>query len=118
MYLLVFLAIQLSSVDQPASFYISMERSGGFAGMTVHTEVQSDTLSSEQQKELWSLIAQTDQLSLPKSSDGGNPMPDQYTYKLSLRFDAIEKNVEISEGQLTDSWRSLINHLMRLTRKQ
>lgn len=115
MYLLVFLLLQGSNF-QMEQYYIYFERSGGFAGITQTLELKSDTLSVEDQDHLRTLIDASGFFDIESEKDSG--MPDQFNYKLTVKYKGKEKTLELEESGITDSLRPLITYLSRKARSR
>lgn len=95
-------------------------RTGGFAGIKLETQVDSETLPPEEARSLVDEVRQSGFFKLPgqlKAAPGG---ADRFQYTLTI-WDAAEVHtVEIGEAQMPDSLRPLVQHLDLLarTRKQ
>jgi len=118
MYLLVYLALVFNCMGASDQFYISFERSGGFAGMVTTAEIKSDTLAVDEAKKLLSLI---DDSGFFKISDSPKPnagMPDGFNYKLSIELNGKLKTLEFGESAITPALRPLVDELTRRAKRR
>jgi hypothetical protein len=87
------------------------ERSGGFAGISTSVEIDSKTLSDEEQKMVRVLIDQSgffdfNEIAWPKSE-----IPDRFQYKITIAYKDKKETLEFSEPSIPDSFGELINYL-------
>jgi hypothetical protein len=95
---------------------IDFERSGGFAGMTIKTTVDTDTLPSDEAKELGQLVSAANFFTLPRSINGGGSGADEFHYKLTVQVDELKRTVEATDSTMPDSLRPLVDRLMSMAR--
>ncbi len=108
MYLLAFLLLQVFSAGME-NYFISFERSGGFAGISQSIELKSDTLSVEERDHLSKLVESSGFFDLkPEASSG---LPDQFNYTLTIKSNGHEKTIMFGEGGIPGSLRPLIDYL-------
>src|SRR5215813_7204092 len=94
---------------------IDFERSGGFAGMTIRTTVNTDTLPADEAKELGQLVSASNFFSL-------NPQPtrgmgaDQFNYKLTIQVEELNHTVEATDSTMPPSLKPLVDKLMAMAR--
>lgn len=108
MYLLVFLLLQVFSLEMD-TYHIKFERSGGFAGLNRSLELKSDTLSTEEQDHLSSLINSSGFFDTKEITSSG--APDQFNYKVTIKSGNKENTVELGESDIPDKLRPLIDFL-------
>ncbi len=118
MYLLVYLVLAFSCMGTGDSFYVAFERSGGFAGMVIATEINSDTLKADDAKNLKSLIDSSGFLNEEEDDDLSSPMADRFVYKITIEANGKKKTVEISEVEVMPQMRPLIDELTRRAKRR
>lgn len=95
--------------------HIDFERSGGFAGMTIRTSVDTDKLSSAESSELTQLVKAANFFTLPPNT-GPGPGADQFNYKVTVQIDALNRTVVTTDTTMPPALKPLIDHLMSLAR--
>jgi len=115
---LLYLALVCNCMSNGNHFYISFERSGGFAGMAISTEIKSDTLSVDEADKLVSLIEASGffKNQAPKQTNSG--VPDGFNYKLSIQLNGKSKSLEFGESTISDQMRPLIEELTRRSKRR
>jgi hypothetical protein len=94
---------------------IRHERSGGFAGITVTAEVDSETLSAKQATELKELVAQAFPADQPKKKKA--TMPDQFEYEFLIETDGKPRKYQVNDESITDEMRALSKWLIVTAQK-
>src|SRR5262245_40489879 len=95
---------------------VRLERTGGFAGMTVNAEVDSDTLSAKQAGELKELVEKafpSDQPTKRKAT-----MPDQFDYEFIVEEGNKSKTYRVNDESITDEMRVLNRWLIAMAQKK
>ncbi|MFN7926652.1 MAG: protealysin inhibitor emfourin [Blastocatellia bacterium] len=92
------------------------ERSGGFAGITIHAEVNSDDLSAAQSRELKKLVEQAFPLDQPLPKK--DTMPDQFDYEFIIEENGKTTTWQVNDETITDNIRALSNWLIATAKKQ
>jgi hypothetical protein len=90
---------------------IELDRSGGFAGRTTRTAIDTDTLPADQAGEIERLVAGLDLAALaarPAAPPRGN---DRFQYDLTIRLGDHPYHLTASEGSLPAELRPLIDRL-------
>jgi hypothetical protein len=95
---------------------IRHERSGGFAGLTVTAEVDSETLTTKEAKELKELVEQAFPLDQPKKKKA--TMPDQFDYEFVIEDDDNPRQYHATDETITDEMRALSKWLIATARKR
>lgn len=95
---------------------IEFERSGGFAGISIHTTVDTDTLPPEEAREWKQLVHDTDFFNVPASINGGGSGADQFHYVLTVKDKGLSRTIEASDTTLPDELRPLVDRLMTMAR--
>jgi hypothetical protein len=94
---------------------IDFERSGGFAGMTIQTSVDTDKLPSAESGELVQMITAANFFSLPARTNSGLGA-DQFNYKITVQSQGMSRTVETTDSTMPPSLKRLVNKLMSLAR--
>jgi hypothetical protein len=93
---------------------IVFRRSGGFAGTTLRTTIETDDLPEDQGRELEGLLQGADLTHLP-------PAPrrlgaDRFHYAIEITAGDRRETLSFGEGQLTERARRLVERLEELAR--
>lgn len=94
---------------------IKFERTGGFAGMRMATDVQLDDLPDEQAKSIVDLLDDMDFSKLPKQmlDESG---PDQFTYTITVETKKWEHTVVTGDVSAPEKMQELLQLLNRIAR--
>ena len=95
---------------------IKVERTGGFAGMTIARDLKLDDLSEEQAETLLELLDDLDFEELPEQMTGTESMPDQFTYTITVKTPRGEHTVITGDGSAPEKMQELLQLLNRLAR--
>lgn len=90
------------------------ERSGGFAGITITVEVDSESLSAKEAKELKELVEKA----LPPDQPKKTTMPDQFEYEFVVKDGDKSRKYLVNDETLTDDMRALSKWLIAAAQKQ
>ncbi|MGF1935698.1 MAG: protealysin inhibitor emfourin [Nostoc sp. ChiQUE02] len=97
---------------------ISLERTGGFAGITKKTTVDTDTLPPNEASTLPRLVEAADLFRLPEHITSPNPQSDRFQYKLTVEDNGKQHTVTVSEAALPGTLRPLIEWLQNISQKR
>ena len=97
---------------------IHFERTGGFAGMTTTTTVDTETLSAEAAQELQEMVTAAGFFDLPAQMTSETPGADQFHYALTVESEGRRHTVEGSDAALPETLQPLLRRLTRLARSQ
>jgi hypothetical protein len=97
---------------------IKFERTGGFAGMTIARDLKMDDLSEEQAHTLLELLDDLDFEELPEQMTSRDPMPDQFTYTITVETSRGEHTVVTGDASAPEKLQELLQFLNRLARKK
>ena len=89
---------------------IRFERSGGFANISLKTEIDSANLPPERARELSRLVEKArpfDQASPPASPS----MPDQFQYEVTIEDDGRSETIKTSDDAASDDLKLLFDFL-------
>lgn len=95
---------------------IRFERTGGFAGMTIARDLKVADLSDEQAQTLLELLDDLDFEELPEQLSGEEPMPDQFTYIITVETRRGEHTVTTGDASASEKMQELLQLLNRLAR--
>lgn len=96
---------------------IRMERSGGFAGMTLRAEIDSEQLDEHESQALYELVNSADFFKLPGRIEVPNVGADRFVYVLSVEHSGRSHTVEVNEGGVPEQLQPLINRVTLLARR-
>jgi hypothetical protein len=92
------------------------ERSGGFAGITITAEVDSENLSAKQANELKELVEKAFPLDQPKKKKV--TMPDQFEYEFTIETDGKTRQYLVNDESITDAMRALSKWLIATAQRR
>ncbi len=92
------------------------ERSGGFAGITITAEVDSESLSAKEAKKLKELVEQAFPADQPKKKKA--TMPDQFEYEFVIKEGDKSRRHHANDETITDDMRALSKWLIAAAQKQ
>jgi len=94
---------------------IKFERTGGFAGMRIATDLKFADLSDEQASRISELLDDLDFGELPEELLEES-MPDQFTYVITVETDDWEHTVTTGDASAPEKMQELLQLLDRLAR--
>jgi hypothetical protein len=94
---------------------IKFERTGGFAGMRIATDLKWDDLSDEYASRIAELLDDLDFEELPEQMLDED-MPDQFTYTITVETKKGEHTVVTGEASAPEKMQELLRLLDRLAR--
>ncbi len=100
---------------------IKFERTGGFTGMRIATDLKLDELSDEQANSVVRLLDDLDFRELPAEILNEDAMPDQFTYTITVETKKWEHTVVTGDASAPEKMQELLqllNRLARTTKKQ
>jgi hypothetical protein len=95
---------------------ISYRRTGGFAGMVMTFNLNTDTLPPEESQTLRDLVASADFFALPPKITSRGPGADQFQYSIMVETEEQQHTIEVNEGSIPENLRPLLNELRLLSR--
>ncbi|HWQ31598.1 MAG TPA: protealysin inhibitor emfourin [Blastocatellia bacterium] len=96
---------------------IHFERTGGFAGITLKTDVDSEKLPAREARTLNRLIEEARLLDQPARASGAGDQPDQFQYEITVSDAGRTRTIQTSDAAVSDEMRELIAWLTRAARK-
>ena len=95
--------------------HISFERTGGFAGIRVGCEINTDNLTSEAASEVAAFVDASKFFDLPEVSLSCGP--DQFQYKINIEKDGKSRTIQFGERGMPASLSPLIKWLTAAARR-
>ena len=95
---------------------IKFERTGGFAGMRIATDLKVDDLPDEQAHTISELLDDLDFGELPEQMMNDEGMPDQFTYTITVETKKWEHTVVTGDVSAPEKMQELLQLLNRLAR--
>lgn len=118
MYWVVFLALAFNGIDVEDRFYISFERSGGFAGLVNSIEINGDTISVEEKQNLQGLIDDAGFFELKNEKLKSTNSADGFSFDLTIEIGDKKNSLNVNDPAIPDSLRPLISYLSKKARPQ
>jgi hypothetical protein len=100
---------------------VKFERTGGFAGMRIATDLKLDDLTEDQAHTISELLDDMDFGELPEQMMNEEGMPDQFTYTITVETKKWEHTVvtgDVSAPEKMQELLQLLNRLARTHKKQ
>jgi hypothetical protein len=94
---------------------IEFQRSGGFAGLTMGTNVDTAELPPDEARELEELVESLEASGVGESATAGQP--DRFQYDLTIRRGGKKRSFRLAEQELTPDARELVQRLVERARK-
>jgi hypothetical protein len=95
---------------------IQLERTGGFAGIPLRTNVDTDNLDDQSKRTLQSLVDSSRFFDLPARLSSPTPGADRFQFKVTIQDGNRSHTVEADEGALAPEVQALFQYLTRLAR--
>ena len=92
------------------------ERSGGFAGITITAEVDSETLLAKEAKELKGLVEKAFPLDQPKKKKA--TMPDQFNYEFVIEDGDKLRTYVVTDESINNDMRALSKWIIATAQKR
>ena len=96
---------------------IHFERSGGFAGITLTADLDSDQLSTAQAANLTELVDQADFFNQPKKPKASSRGADQFQYKIRVETPSKSHEIQLGDGNVPPKLKPLVDRLLAESRK-
>src|SRR5262245_22056036 len=97
---------------------IKYERTGGFAGMRIATDIEPNDLPEEQAQTLSDLLDDLDFPALPEQLTNDSSMPDQFTYTITVESHEWKHTVVTGDESAPEKMQELLQILNRIARKK
>lgn len=99
-------------------FHIWFERSGGFGGMTVKTEIESESITPEEAEKIRHWIDQINFFEVQISDSLTLGQPDQFTYKIKLESDEKARTLEFNDSTIPVNFHPFVRYLVQKARSR
>jgi hypothetical protein len=96
---------------------IRVERTGGFAGMTMRSVIDSDQLNPEERQNLMELVESSGIFGSSLQSHPNSQGHDRFHYSLTIEYHEQRQTLELDESEIPDDWQSLIQFINNLARR-
>jgi hypothetical protein len=96
---------------------LSVERTGGFAGVTITATVDAAGLSPDEARKLRQMVDEADFFNLPRKITSRSPQPDRFQYELKVEENGRQHTVTVSEEVMPPKLKPLVKWLMEAARK-
>jgi hypothetical protein len=96
---------------------IRVERTGGFAGMTMRSVINTEQLDPEDRQNLMELVESSGIFESSPESDPDQQGRDRFHYSLTIEYHEQHRTLELDESEIPDSWQSLIQCINNLARR-
>ena len=97
---------------------IKFERTGGFAGIRIAADFELDDLPEDQADRLRELLDDVDFDELPEQLIKGGPVPDGFTYSITVETDKGEHTVTTSDTSAPQKMQPLLELLYQIARQR
>jgi hypothetical protein len=99
-------------------FRIEFERSGGFAGISLKTSVDSRAISPEEVRKFDELLDRIDVTTLTNSSEAAATQADQFQYDLTIEHGGKREHLTVRERDVPKELRPLLERLLERAKKR
>jgi hypothetical protein len=97
---------------------ITFERTGGFAGVTLSTELDPAALPEADAARARKLIDEAKLFEQPKQIKSRSSMPDQFEYKLTIRDKGKRHTIVVGDQSTPANLKPLVEFLLAQARKR
>ena len=97
---------------------IKFERTGGFAGLHMAADFELSDLPQEQADRLCELMDDLDFDQLPENLMKGNPVPDGFTYSITVESEKRDHTVTTSDTSAPSKMQPLLELLYQIARQR
>jgi hypothetical protein len=94
---------------------IGFQRSGGFAGLTISTALDTSKLPGAEGRELEQLVEKLEASGAGETAAAGKP--DRFQYEVTVRRGGNERCFRLAEHELTADGRELVKRLTERAKK-
>ena len=94
---------------------IGFQRSGGFGGLTMGADVDTEKLPAAEARELEQLVEKLEASGAGETAAPGKP--DRFQYEVTVRRGGKERCFRLAEQELTPEGRELMKRLTERARK-
>ncbi|MBD1821471.1 hypothetical protein H6F51_02940 [Cyanobacteria bacterium FACHB-DQ100] len=94
---------------------VTLEQSGGFAGLMITKTIDTQNLSPSEAKELEEMVQSSSFFQLTSVMEAF-PQPDRFGYVLTVEMDGRTHSIEMSETNMPESVRSIVKWVQARSR--
>ena len=96
---------------------ICVERSGGFAGMTVESKIDTEDLDPEERQNLIELVKSSGFFDASFHVHTDQQGRDRFHYSITIEYHEQQRTIELDESEIPAEWQSLIQSINDLARR-
>jgi hypothetical protein len=96
---------------------ITLARSGGFAGLSRRSHVDTSSLPAEEAERVRALVEQADFFSLPSMLPAGERGADRFQYELTVESGGRQHTVQATDGAAPERLQPLLAYLAGLPKR-
>ena len=96
---------------------IRVERSGGFAGITVQSKIDTENLDPEERQHLIEQVKSSGFFEADFPSQKDQQGRDRFHYTITIEYHEMRRTVDLDESDIPDDWQSLIGMINQLARR-
>ncbi len=96
---------------------VKVKREGGFTGVPLSGEFDSESLSQEEAQRLRELIDSADFFNLPATAAGSTRGADRFQYVVTIETEDKQHTVRTTDSAGSEALQELVDHLMKLARR-
>jgi hypothetical protein len=96
---------------------IRVERSGGFAGMTVQSKIDTENLDPEERQNLIEQVQSSGFFETNVHSQKDQQGRDRFHYTITIEYHEKRRTVDLDESEIPDDWQALIGMINQLARR-
>ena len=97
---------------------LHFERSGGFAGIPVRTDIDTALLAPADARSVEELVRAAGFFDLPEVSPRSTRARDMFEYTLSVEAEGKRHTIRVGDESIPDALQPLIHHLLAVSRKR
>ena len=96
---------------------IKVERSGGFAGITMQSRIDTEDLDPDERQRLIELVQSSGFFESNFTAESDRQGHDRFHYSITIEYHQQERTVELDESEIPDAWQTLIQDINSLARR-
>jgi hypothetical protein len=96
---------------------IKFERSGGFAGITLSSELDPAALPEEEAEQARKLIDGANLFEQPKQMKSRSPQPDSFEYKITIQEKGKRRTIVVGDRSAPANLKPLLDYLVERAKK-
>ena len=100
------------------NFHVWFERSGGFAGMTIKTEIDSKSTDPVEADSIRHLVNQSNFFEVQITDTLPAGLPDQFNYKIKVESGNKSREIELTDSTIPVDFHPLIRYLVQKARSK